>query len=109
YAPYDVNPNHGSWADPGFVERFVERVFDVIHEYDPDFANSVLHKDRAINTTVRSPGIERDVPMTPELLAYGEATRGNGGVNLDDVSDPAALAADAKRAVSDFREAWTQE
>ncbi|KAF4658704.1 Pyridine nucleotide-disulfide oxidoreductase domain-containing protein 2 [Perkinsus olseni] len=45
YAPYDVNPNHGSWADPGFVERFVERVFDVIHEYDPDFANSVLHKD----------------------------------------------------------------
>ncbi|KAF4681961.1 Pyridine nucleotide-disulfide oxidoreductase domain-containing protein 2 [Perkinsus olseni] len=45
YAPYDVSPNHGSWADPGFVERFVERVFDVIHEYDPDFANSVLHKD----------------------------------------------------------------
>ncbi|KAF4691110.1 Pyridine nucleotide-disulfide oxidoreductase domain-containing protein 2 [Perkinsus olseni] len=45
YAPYDVSPNHGSWADPGFVERFVERVFDVIHEHDPDFANSVLHKD----------------------------------------------------------------
>lgn len=45
YAPYDVNPNHGSWADPGFVERFVERVFGVIHEYDPNFANSVLHKD----------------------------------------------------------------
>ncbi|KAF4674982.1 Pyridine nucleotide-disulfide oxidoreductase domain-containing protein 2 [Perkinsus chesapeaki] len=45
YAPYDVNPNHGSWADPGFVDRFVDRVFDVIHEYDPNFANSVIHKD----------------------------------------------------------------
>ncbi|KAF4751039.1 Pyridine nucleotide-disulfide oxidoreductase domain-containing protein 2 [Perkinsus olseni] len=97
YAPYDVSPNHGSWADPGFVERFVERVFDVIHEHDPDFANSVLHKDRAINTTFRLPGIERDVPMTPKLLAYGEATRGNGGVNLYEVSGPTALAADAKR------------
>jgi len=45
YAPYDVNPKVGSWADPGFKEGFVRRCLSVVDEFAPGFSGSVLGVD----------------------------------------------------------------
>ena len=45
YAPYDVNPKVGSWADPGFKEGFVQRCLSVVDEFAPGFSGSVLGVD----------------------------------------------------------------
>lgn len=33
YAPYDIDPKVGSWADPKFKELFVKRCFSVVSQY----------------------------------------------------------------------------
>jgi phytoene dehydrogenase-like protein len=45
FAPYDVNPKIGHWADPAFKESFVRRVFSIIEEHCPGFSSSVLYYD----------------------------------------------------------------
>ena len=45
YAPYDVNPKIGSWADPVFKEAFVERCFAVIEGFCPGFRQSIIGYD----------------------------------------------------------------
>ena len=45
YAPYDVDPKAGSWADPGFKDAFADRVFAVVDEFCPGFSDSVLYRD----------------------------------------------------------------
>jgi phytoene dehydrogenase-like protein len=45
YAPYDVDPKVGSWADPGFKDAFADRVFAVVDEFCPGFSDSVLYRD----------------------------------------------------------------
>lgn len=45
FAPYDVNPKVGHWADPSFKAAFVQRVFSVVEEHCPGFTASVLHYD----------------------------------------------------------------
>lgn len=31
YAPYEVDPKYGNWADDGFKNAFADRVFSVSH------------------------------------------------------------------------------
>jgi phytoene dehydrogenase-like protein len=46
FAPYDVDPKLGSWADPAFKKKFVDRVFSVIDDYCVnDFSQSVIGYD----------------------------------------------------------------
>jgi phytoene dehydrogenase-like protein len=45
YAPYEVSPKIGSWADPAFKQAFVERCFKVVDEYAPGFSESVIGYD----------------------------------------------------------------
>jgi phytoene dehydrogenase-like protein len=45
YAPYDVNPKVGSWADPAFKEGFVQRCLSIVDEFAPGFSSSVLGID----------------------------------------------------------------
>ncbi len=43
YAPYEIDPKVGNWADPEFKKQFVERVFSVIDEYTVEpFSASVI-------------------------------------------------------------------
>lgn len=45
YAPYDVDPKVGSWADPRFKENFVHRCLDIVEEFCPGFQSSILGMD----------------------------------------------------------------
>lgn len=45
YAPYDVDPKIGHWADPHFKEDFVYRVLRVVDEFCPGFSSSVIGYD----------------------------------------------------------------
>jgi phytoene dehydrogenase-like protein len=45
YAPYDINPKVGSWADPAFKESFVRRCFGIVDEFCPGFSSSVIGYD----------------------------------------------------------------
>lgn len=45
FAPYDVHPKVGHWADPAFKEAFVQRVFNIVEEQCPGFKSSVLYYD----------------------------------------------------------------
>ena len=45
FAPYDVDPKAGNWADPAFKKAFVHRVFSVIDQYAPGFSDSVIDYD----------------------------------------------------------------
>ncbi|EGD75393.1 FAD dependent oxidoreductase [Salpingoeca rosetta] len=45
YAPYDVDPQVGTWADESFKESFVRRVFSVVDEFAPNFSSSVIGYD----------------------------------------------------------------
>jgi phytoene dehydrogenase-like protein len=45
YTPYDLDPNHGTWQDPSFKEKFVKRCFKIIDEFAPNFSQSVIGYD----------------------------------------------------------------
>ncbi len=45
YAPYDVDPKIGHWADPHFKEAFVYRVLKIVDEFCPGFSSSVIGYD----------------------------------------------------------------
>eukprot|EP01004_Peranema_trichophorum_P010876 NODE_970_length_2213_cov_44.560287_g829_i0.p1 GENE.NODE_970_length_2213_cov_44.560287_g829_i0~~NODE_970_length_2213_cov_44.560287_g829_i0.p1 ORF type:complete len:701 (-),score=153.25 NODE_970_length_2213_cov_44.560287_g829_i0:111-2024(-) len=45
FAPYDIDPKQGSWADPGFKNSFADRVFRIIDEFAPGFSESVIARD----------------------------------------------------------------
>ena len=45
FAPYDINPKIGNWADPSFKEAFADRVFRIVDEFCPGFSNSVIGRD----------------------------------------------------------------
>ena len=45
YAPYDVCPKVGSWADPAFKARFVRRVLDIVDAHCDGFSDSVIGVD----------------------------------------------------------------
>ena len=45
FAPYDVDPKVGSWADPAFKEAFVKRVFAIVDEFAPNFSSSIIDYD----------------------------------------------------------------
>ncbi|GAB5359919.1 hypothetical protein AAMO2058_000583500 [Amorphochlora amoebiformis] len=45
YAPYNVDPQVGSWKDETFKEQFIENVFAVIEEFAPGFRESILYID----------------------------------------------------------------
>lgn len=45
FAPYDVDPKCGSWADPAFKDAFADRVFAIVDEFAPGFSQSVLYRD----------------------------------------------------------------
>ena len=46
YAPYDLDPNIGSWKDPHFKKKYVEEtVFKIIDEKAPGFSQSVIAYD----------------------------------------------------------------
>ncbi len=45
YAPYDVDPKYGNWADDGFKNAFADRVFGVVDQFCPGFSSSVLARD----------------------------------------------------------------
>lgn len=45
YAPYDVDPKIGHWADPQFKEDFVYRCLRIVDEFCPGFSSSVIGYD----------------------------------------------------------------
>ncbi len=45
YAPYDVDPKIGHWADPAFKEDFVYRCLKIVDEFCPGFSSSVIGYD----------------------------------------------------------------
>lgn len=45
YAPYDVDPAVGSWKDPVFKQKFVDRCFAIVEEYCPGFTASIISYD----------------------------------------------------------------
>jgi len=45
FAPYDVDPTVGHWADPDFKQRFVDRCLNIVEEFAPGFKSSVIGID----------------------------------------------------------------
>jgi phytoene dehydrogenase-like protein len=45
YAPYQVDPKRGNWADPHFKREFVAGVYDVVEEFAPGFRGSIVGED----------------------------------------------------------------
>eukprot|EP01059_Diplonema_ambulator_P014533 TRINITY_DN25446_c0_g1_i1.p1 TRINITY_DN25446_c0_g1~~TRINITY_DN25446_c0_g1_i1.p1 ORF type:complete len:305 (+),score=82.91 TRINITY_DN25446_c0_g1_i1:133-915(+) len=45
FAPYDIDPQHGTWTDPAFKEQFVRRVFSIVDEFAPNFSSSIIGYD----------------------------------------------------------------
>jgi phytoene dehydrogenase-like protein len=45
FAPYDIDPKIGNWADQAFKTAFVNRVFSIVDEFAPGFSNSVIGYD----------------------------------------------------------------
>ena len=45
YAPYDVDPKIGHWADPQFKEAFVHRCLRIVDEFCPGFSSSIIGYD----------------------------------------------------------------
>jgi hypothetical protein len=37
FAPYDVDPKVGSWADEGFKNGFADRCIAIVEEFAPGF------------------------------------------------------------------------
>jgi len=45
FAPYEIDPRIGNWADPGFKQFFVQRCLDVIENHCPGFQSNILGYD----------------------------------------------------------------
>lgn len=45
FAPYDLDPKCGNWADESFKNAFADRVFSIVDEFAPNFSKSVLFRD----------------------------------------------------------------
>lgn len=45
YAPYDVDPKIGHWADDSFKNAFADRVCRIVDELAPGFSDSVIGRD----------------------------------------------------------------
>lgn len=45
FAPYDVDPAIGSWANPAFKQAFVDRCLSIVEEYCPGFKSSIIGMD----------------------------------------------------------------
>jgi phytoene dehydrogenase-like protein len=45
FAPYDVDPKVGNWADSRFRFAFADRVFSIVDEFCPGFSGSVIERD----------------------------------------------------------------
>ena len=45
YAPYDMDPKFGSWADPAFAAAFCNRIYNRIDEFAPGFSKSIIGED----------------------------------------------------------------
>lgn len=45
YAPYDVDPKIGHWADPAFKRDFVYRCLKIVDEFCPNFSSSIIGYD----------------------------------------------------------------
>jgi phytoene dehydrogenase-like protein len=45
FAPYDVDPHVGNWADPRFKNAFADRCIAIVEEFCPGFAASVIGRD----------------------------------------------------------------
>ena len=45
YAPYDIDPKVGSWADPTFKNAFADRCIAIVEEFCPGFTSSIIHRD----------------------------------------------------------------
>ena len=49
YAPYELDPKAGNWADPAFKEAFVQRVFAIVDEHAPNFTQSIVGEVDALS------------------------------------------------------------
>ncbi len=45
FAPYDIDPKIGHWADPIFKEAFADRILKIVDEFCPGFSNTVIGRD----------------------------------------------------------------
>ena len=64
YAPYKLNPIHGSWDN--IKERFADRCCDIIEKYAPGFKDSILHRE------ILSPlDLEREYGLTGGNIFHG--------------------------------------
>ncbi len=45
YAPYEIDPAYGSWADEGFKNRYADSIFKIIDKYCKGFSESVIGRD----------------------------------------------------------------
>lgn len=45
YAPYQLDPRVGSWADPKFKNAFADRCIDIVEEFCPGFKESIISRD----------------------------------------------------------------
>ena len=45
FAPYEIDPKIGHWADPAFKDAFADRVFAIVDEFCPGFSSTVLGRD----------------------------------------------------------------
>lgn len=45
YAPYDVDPEHGSWADDALKNAFADRVIAIVDQFCPGFSKSIIGRD----------------------------------------------------------------
>lgn len=45
FAPYDIDPKIGNWADPKFKNAFADRVFGIVEQFCPGFISSVIGRD----------------------------------------------------------------
>eukprot|EP01060_Flectonema_neradi_P005353 TRINITY_DN13552_c0_g1_i1.p1 TRINITY_DN13552_c0_g1~~TRINITY_DN13552_c0_g1_i1.p1 ORF type:complete len:789 (+),score=129.39 TRINITY_DN13552_c0_g1_i1:78-2369(+) len=45
FAPYDLDPKVGNWANPSFKKAFVDRCFSIVDEFAPNFSSSIIGYD----------------------------------------------------------------
>lgn len=45
FAPYNIDPKIGHWADDRFKHQFADRVFGIVDEFCPGFSDSVIGRD----------------------------------------------------------------
>ena len=45
FAPYEIDPKIGSWANDDFKNRYADSIFKVIDQYCDGFSDSVIGRD----------------------------------------------------------------